>query len=224
MKKRLVRIDELKFDWDLYPRLKLGWLTAYQYAQAMRANAVFPPIVVGEFEGEFWVVDGWHRVEALKMLGEQFVEAVVKRFESKRDMFVEAIKLNASHGRPLSVQEKVRLIHRLKEMKFEVEKISEIVKVPIDRIKRFESRTVIGPNGKPVYLKSVVAKASETKEQAVSVDQDKFNVRSVNALLEQLIELLESGVFPWEDAKTKELAVRLYGLLGEGLELKVEAR
>jgi len=62
----VLAISELKLDKRLYPRIKIGWLTAYQYAQAMRAGSVFPPIMVGEYQGEKYVVDGWHRVEAKK--------------------------------------------------------------------------------------------------------------------------------------------------------------
>jgi len=225
LKRKLLKISELKFDEDIYPRVKRNWLTAYSYSQAMKVGDVFPPIHVGIFQGEKYVVDGWHRVEACKLLGIENVEALVKNYKSKREMFADAVRFNAKHGRPLSVQEKVRIIHKLEELKFTLKEISQIVKVPLDKIERFKVRVVRGVNGKPIYLKSIVAKAKATEKAKVAVDQTLLSVRDVYSLLEQLIELLESGALSFrEDEKLRGLAVRVYGLLGEQLELKVTAR
>ena len=124
----LVKVSELVFDSELYPRNKVSWLTAYSYSQAMRAGEVFPPIRVGLFQGKKYVVDGWHRVEAKRLLGEEYVEAVVKRYNDFKSMFVDAVKYNISHGRALSVQEKARIIHKLEEFQFTPAEISQIVK------------------------------------------------------------------------------------------------
>ena len=224
MKSILLKISELVFDEEIYPRLKIGWKDAYAYAQAMRAGSVFPPIVVGEFQGKLYVVDGWHRIEARKLLREKYVQGCVKRFELTREMFLEAIKLNSTHGRPLTVQEKARLIYKLSEMKFEPAAISEIVKVPLDKFEVFKTRVIFGPNG-PVYVKSTVAKAGTDEESALSVDMDKLSGISIPSLLEQLIELLEHDIVPLDNDHVKELLLRLYSLLQEKLELKpVEAR
>jgi len=221
----MLKISELEFDSEIYPRNEVNWLTAYSYSQAMRAGDVFPPIRVGLFKGKKYVVDGWHRVEAKRLLKDEYVEAIVKRYDSLKDMFVDAVKFNITHGRPLSVQEKVRLIHKLEEFKLDLAEISRIVRIPIDKIESFKMRVVYGPNGKPVYLKSVVAKADVSEDVKVRVDQDKLSVRDAYGLLSQLAELLESGALVFgEDDKLKELAVKVYSLLGEALKLTVTAR
>jgi len=223
VKTQIVKIGDLIFDKDLYPRMKVGWLTAYQYAQAMKAGSIFPPILVGKCEGKLYVVDGWHRVKAKEILGEEFIQATIKEYTSERDIFLDAIKANVAHGRPLSVQEKVRLINKLEEMNFTREQISEIVFVPADMVEKLRVRTIIGPNGKPIYLKSVVAKSMTDSTEASEVDMDKFSVRTVKDLLSQMIALLEAGIYPLEDEDVKELTVKLYTLLGERLKL-VEVR
>ena len=223
VKTQIVKIGDLIFDEDLYPRMKVGWLTAYQYAQAMKAGSVFPPILVGKHEGKLYVVDGWHRIEAKRILGEEFIQAIVKEYASEKDIFLDAIKANVAHGRPLSVQEKVRLINKLEEMNFTQDQISEIVLVPVDMIQKFRVRTIIGPNGKPVYLKSIVARSASEPSEATEVDMSKFNTRTVKDLLLQMIALLEAGIYPIEDKDVKELTVKLYTLLGERLKL-VEVR
>lgn len=219
MSMQVLKISELTFDSTLYPRIKVGWLTAYQYAQAMRAGSIFPPIIVGIFKGKKYVVDGFHRCEALKIIKEEYVQAQVKPFKTFQEMFIESVKLNSMHGRPLSVQEKVRIIDKLEEMKLNIEEICNIVKVPIDKIQLFKARTIIGPDGKPVYLKSVVARAEAEKTDALNIDMDGLSVRSTTNLLKQLIELLESEVYPIADEDVKELTINVYSLLGNILNL-----
>jgi len=215
-----LKVDELVFDTSLYPRMKTSWLTAYQYAQSMRAGAVFPPITVGVFEGKHYVVDGWHRVEAKKLLGEEYIDAEVKNFKSYAEMFIEAVKLNIAHGKPLSVHEKVRVIHRLEEFGVSREEISQITRVPIDKITLFKTRIVIGANGQPTYLKGITKRAAEKSGGSVElVDQSRFMGRDVNSLLTQLIEMIEGGIYPFEDEKTMELTVKLYRLIQEKLHL-----
>jgi len=219
-RERLLKIDEVEFDWELYPRMNVNWLTALKYADAMKTGADFPPIVIGMYRGKRYVIDGWHRVEALKLLDESYVKAVVKPFGTWTDMFVEAVKLNITHGRAISPWEKARIIHKLKGLKFTLEQITEIVRVPVDKIERFAAKVVIGPDGKPLYLKSPVAKASAiTGVDPSKVDQSCLNVRSVQHLLTQLITLLEADLCPLEAGDVKERAVRLYSLLKEKLKL-----
>lgn len=223
-KVQVVAIKDLVFDSELYPRFKTNWLTVYQYAMAMKSGSVFPPVTVGILNGKKYVVDGWHRIEALKLLGEEYVNAVVKHYESEAELFADAVKLNVTHGRQLSVQEKARIIDRLKEYNFSLEQISEIVRIPVDKIERFTVKVVTLPNGSKMYLKSVVEKAVKDKpELAVGIRQDMFNVRNVQMLLVQLKDLLESDAFPLHDEKVKALAIEVYSLLGEVLQLKTEA-
>jgi hypothetical protein len=215
---RLVKIDELTFDSSLYPRMKMSWLTAYQYAQAMRAGAVFPPITVGLLEGKRYVLDGWHRIEAKRLLGEKYISAVLKKFNSKGEMFAEAVRLNSTHGRPLTIQEKVRIIDQLKLYGFKREEISQIVGIPVDKISVLEARIIRRIDGTPIYVKGIVERAAEKSGVSpVEVNQDKFIGRDVVTILEQLIEMIESGVFPFKDERAMELAVKLYSLLGEKL-------
>ena len=221
MKKKLVKISELVFDKALYPRFDVGWQTAYQYAQAMRSGSEFPPILVGVLNDIMYVVDGWHRVEAKKLLKEEHIQAIVKRFDDEAAMFVEAIKRNVKHGRQLSVREKVRLVYRLQKMDFTLDQVSEMVMVPIDKIEKFSERVMIGPNGEPVFLTSAVAKLDAKETDLLKVDMKKFNVRNVRQLLTQLIELLERNVYPFEEPEIKVLTVQLYGLLEKRLELIV---
>lgn len=215
--KKLLKIAGLVCDEKLYPRIKLGWLTAYQYSQAMKGGSEFPPVAVGSFEGKLYVVDGWHRIEAKKLLKEEYIQAIVKQYESLKDMFIDAVKLNATHGRPLSVQEKVRIVVELEKYGLERDEIGGIVKVPVDKLERFFERAVIRSDGSTEYLKSVTVRSD--LEYA---NQDSFSVRNADALLIQLAELLRNKDFNFTD-KEQELATEVYNLLAGKLQVKAEA-
>jgi hypothetical protein len=220
MSERLLNIEELTFDPKIYPRMKTSWLTAYQYAQAMKAGAVFPPITVGVFKGKNYVVDGWHRVEAKKLLRQEYIHAHVKKFKTLREMFTEAVRLNSIHGKPLTIQEKVRIIDQLEKFGVERAEISGIVGVPIEKISAFKARIVRLPDGTPIYTKAITMKVAEKSGgDPTAVDQSKFIGRDLNAILTQLIEMIQSGIYPFEDKTVGELTLKLFGLIREKLRL-----
>lgn len=217
--RRRVARDEVVRDEELYPRIKMGWQTAYQYAQAMRAGAIFPPVVLGRIKRKppLYLVDGWHRDRAYAIIKEEEFDAIVYTYANKNDLFVDAVKLNTSHGRQLSVQERVRIVDKLGSMRFSADKISEIIRIPIDKLEVFKARTFTRPNGTRVYLKSLAARAGATDMPDGS--QDTFSVRNVDRLLVQILEVLRGDIFPVNDEGVKEHAVELYTLLGQVLEL-----
>lgn len=92
MKEELVKIVDLVFDSELYPRMKVAWFTAYSYAQAMRSGKEFPPIIVGVLKGKRYVVDGWHRVEARKLLKEEYIQGMVQNYASEKLLFEDAVR------------------------------------------------------------------------------------------------------------------------------------
>jgi hypothetical protein len=190
----------------------VNWLTAHIYAEAMKVGSEFPPILVGNYGGKFYIVDGWHRVEAKKELGEEYISAQIKRFENLKDLFLAAVKANITHGRALGVQERVRIIDKLREMKFTYQEVSKILKIPIDSIKKLQVRVIMGPDGKPIYTKGMLFHA---EADPTEVDQTHFSVRNVTSLLQQLIDLLESGEYPLKDSSVKAMTERLYDLLSK---------
>ncbi len=216
-----VKIEELEFDKELYPRLKIDWLTSYQYAQAMRAGAKFPPILVGIYKGKKYVVDGWHRVKALELLGEKEVEAEVKEYEKWEDMFVDGVRLNITHGRQLSPQEKARIVDKLKELNFTPELISQITTIPIDKIERFEIKVLTTITGEKIYLKAPLEKVEKFDVETVKKAQELFNVRTQKHLLTQLLALLESDTLRLDSKEIRELTIKVWELLGEKLKAEL---
>ncbi len=222
-REEIIEISKIKFDEELYPRTKTNWLTVYQYQQAMKVGSIFPPIIIGEYEGEYYLIDGWHRVAALIRLKQNSVKAIIKTYNSKKEMFIDAVKFNSTHGRPLSVQDKVKIIDKLKKLKIDDETISKLVKIPVGKLKKFEKRAIdLGP-GRTVYVKKPIADVLDKKNPqeiptiVSTINQEPLNTRTAKHLMIQLCELLEADLVDFNDKEVKDQAAKLYFLLDERL-------
>lgn len=72
--------------------------TAVEYAEAMKAGALFPPVVVFvDSKGVHWLADGFHRCAAAELAGLAEVAADVRE-GSRKDALLHAASANASHG------------------------------------------------------------------------------------------------------------------------------
>jgi hypothetical protein len=72
--------------------------TAAEYAEAMKAGAAFPPVVVFvDQKGAHWLADGFHRCAAAELADLTEIAADVRQ-GSRKDALLYAASANASHG------------------------------------------------------------------------------------------------------------------------------
>ena len=83
-----------------------------EYADDMAAGAVFPPVVVYHDGTDYWLGDGFHRVEAARKLERETIEAEVLDGDA-RQAILHGIGSNASHGLRRTQADKRRAIERL---------------------------------------------------------------------------------------------------------------
>ena len=231
---KLLKIEELVFEEEFYPRMQVDWMTVHRYAEAMKIGNEFPPITVCHWKGKWFVIDGWHRAQAYKRIGIEMVQAEVLNLKTKKDIYLEAVKRNAYHGRPFSMQERVKIIARLEELKVEKATIENLVGIPINKWKRVKSRVLTTPSGKKVFLKAPVApKARELSEngvvpeniaKAIEDSQEHLSVRTQIHLLDQFIDLLESRMLDLGNKEVLEKLEKVYELVAEILHPKVVAQ
>ena len=84
--------------------------TVRNYATAMQNGAEFPPVLVANLNGVYHLVDGFHRIEAIKYLGIPFCQARIIEVESIEEMRYEAVKANLTNGRQLTQKEKAKAL------------------------------------------------------------------------------------------------------------------
>jgi hypothetical protein len=135
MKKKLVKIEEIRMDERVYPRMRPDWMVIAQYADAMKAGADFPPVQLGRFKGDYYLIDGRHRIEAAKRCNGSDVPAQIEDYTSIKKMYLDAVKANMGHGKPFYVHERRRIIHKLSEMGLTRNEISTLVRIPVGKLR-----------------------------------------------------------------------------------------
>lgn len=206
--KKILKLKEIVIDKMVYPRQKWNWKTVYDYQESMRVGAIFPLITVALFNRRYYLLDGRHRLEALKNLKEKYTQTEVLKNLSKREIYIEAIKRNIGHGMQFSVIDKVKISLRLEKMEYSKEDISKLIQIPIDKLDMFTSDRVTNTiSGEIIYLKAPV-KHLVGKSVIENFDnvQDKFVGASQLVILDELINLLENNLM---DLKNQEVFIRL---------------
>jgi len=217
---RLIDISKIIVDEELYPRDNWNFQTSYGYSQAMLAGAKFPSIVVALNNGKYYLVDGRHRIEAIRILKHKEISAEVVVGWSRQRIFEEAIKRNVSHGKALTVHEKRVAALKLRNWNYDPKKISELVQVPLDKLENFVAQRlvnsitgeVIAEGGRkieshvvPMIVKSGIKNAtlgSDWGTQVLQETQHSIYAGSQLSLLRQLIKIIKAGLL---DTKNKEV-------------------
>lgn len=109
-------IRDIVIPQGLLPRIITGTVEAKvkEYAEAMEEGVEFDPISVWQRDnGEYWVIDGVHRLTASKEIGKKTIKAKLIKCKDELDYRMKAIEANLKHGLPLQKQEKVLLAQTL---------------------------------------------------------------------------------------------------------------
>jgi len=86
--------------------------TVREYADELAAGTVFPPVVVYHDGTDYWLGDGFHRVEAARKIEREAIDAEV-RDGDERQAILHGVGSNASHGLRRTQADKRRAIERL---------------------------------------------------------------------------------------------------------------
>jgi len=206
----VLKLAELVFDWKLYPRKEIDHAVARKYAAAMKAGAVFPPIRVGLLNGRKIIVDGVHRFTARKLLKIEYIDAVVERFDGEADLFAEAVKNNAGHGKSFTDIELKENIKRLQKYKFDVKEIETITSVPASEIFKESAAPIVTlttPSGKKVYC-------NVQKVDCAGQPQIEELIKFKKAL-QFIRDVAEKGCIPKDDPYFKQLVAECRSALGK---------
>lgn len=215
MKTKIIQIGEAVCDKEIYPRNLVDWMTIHRYKKAMESKAKFPPIVVASFENKLIVVDGFHRLEAYKRNKETHLEVELLEGLDKHQIFIEAVKRNIGHGRQFNSQERTRIILTLEKWEVSQEKISEIIRIPLDDLKPFVAKRItrITETQEQIPLKSLLKHLSK-KDIDEEPEQGYFANRHQLQVLNTLILLLEKKYIDIDSEIIMEKLKEINKLLG----------
>lgn len=128
-----INIDDVIFEPSKYPRRKWDSMTV-----TMLRNAIdnIPPIQINKNR---ILIDGLHRLQAHKLEGKTTIKAIV-RDTKDQDILWEATRLNATHGKQLTLEEKEELSKRFfKEKNLTEAEIANALSVSIGKISEWVS-------------------------------------------------------------------------------------
>ncbi len=90
-------ISSIRMDGGTQTRAALDSTTCAEYADAMKAGAIFPPVTVFHDGTDYWLADGFHRVEGARLAGLQDIPAEIRQ-GTQRDARLFAVGANQTHG------------------------------------------------------------------------------------------------------------------------------
>jgi len=102
-----VRVSDVVFRDDLYPRIETSPVTVQKYAEDLD---MLPPIEVNQ---NHELIDGWHRWTAHKKAKAETIRATVTKTKSDGELLELAIERNATHGLQLSQADKRDMARRI---------------------------------------------------------------------------------------------------------------
>jgi ParB-like chromosome segregation protein Spo0J len=223
-------IDSILIDELYYPRNEISWRQIQNYVNAIRTGATFPPVVVGKRDDRYVLIDGRHRYEAFKRTKSEKIPAMTSKLPQS-DWFAEAVRLNSSHGHPLSFQERIRAAMVLQKQKFSLDKIEKIVAIQSAQLQELiqqRGHWVHPDDIRPVVIKSSIAAKAASRgrqwleQQAEHIEQKQGSLsgQRVKYLVADLITLLDSDLIDEADI---ELVIKLHQSVSNWLKSRVAA-
>ncbi len=197
---KTMKAIELIFDWNLWPRYEaedLDSTNIRRMKEAILAGVELPPVIVDR--KSLRLVDGFHRTKAhLKLYGDDAdIKVELRDYKNDGEMFLESARLNASHGLPLSPQDRAHVIVKAKKFKIPYPAIAQAIGMDNDKMKEFlEKRTAKTRDGRTIPLAGgamSLAGKTVTKKQEELIEGINGIKAASNAKI--LLNELESGAF-----------------------------
>jgi ParB-like chromosome segregation protein Spo0J len=93
----MLKIEDIETEGGTQSRAALNPEAVAEYAEALRAGADFPPVVVFHDGSRYWLASGFHRVRAHQQAGRIYINATVRQ-GTQRDARLFSASTNIQHG------------------------------------------------------------------------------------------------------------------------------
>ena len=235
---RTIKLDEIRIDGGTQVRENISQETVYKYKEDMENGDQFPPLEVVYDGASYWLVDGFHRYHAMKLIGYRTVDTLY-RPGTLRDARILALSMNSKHGLPRTHADKRKAVLSALEMEefanatdAEIAKACEVSKPFVAGLRRPEAKERQQESMKRHVEKRKAAELitpqkSEEPDPRVGEAPDEAELRAAElahqADVETMHKLLESDEplkVAHEEIKkltflNAQLEVRINGLMAE---------
>lgn len=217
---RKLKAAELVLDFDLYPRNNVDSTNVRHLVEALASGAELPPIVIDRKSKR--VTDGFHRTRAhIQFYGEDCVIAVIEKdYKNEKEMFLDAIRYNASHGAKLDSCDRTHCVIIAERLSIPIDAVAGALHIPVEKLGSLSNdRTGRNSSGLSIPLKRTIrhfaGKQLTKRQEEVNTKLTGLNQATY---ANQLIDLIESKLIDYEDAQLFERLVVLRDLLDGVLE------
>lgn len=214
-KLQVVKLKSIKLDKSVYPRAKVDWVTKSRYYNAMKSKAEFPPICVAKakFRG-YILIDGAHRLEAMKDIGETHCQAEVLDGLSKKELYLEAVRRNIGHGRQFSTQEVSQIVITMKDWNMSSQEIAELIRIPADKLSAFIAKRMVRVGNNDVAIKAPLCNLAGTEQDYdFEANESRISGSSQIQVMDTLISMLENDWINMESAIVRARINKIYKLI-----------
>jgi hypothetical protein len=198
----------------LYPRNSVDDAHVSDLTQAVRAGATLPPVIADR--KSLRIVDGMHRRRAIiRVHGDEASHLVELRdYEDDAALFLDAVQLNAEHGRKLDRHDQVRIVLRLRELRVEDRVIAASLHLPEERVQVLALRVVYDAGSQALPSKRGLEHLRGTQLTPIQVETMQ-SVRSAEAgrLALELTRLLQQGLVNMDHPLIVQRLHDLHGVL-----------
>lgn len=97
MTSKTINVKAIRIDGETQSRVEIDNAIVAEYADAIRAKAVFPPMVVFHDGADYWLADGFHRWHAYNAAGKASAE-IDLRIGTRREAVLFSFGVNGTHG------------------------------------------------------------------------------------------------------------------------------
>lgn len=125
-------IDKVVVDYGLYPRQQKDSHHVAEMRKAEEAGVVFPPIIIDKKTKT--VIDGVHRVGMWELQKYTMIPVIEKTYRNKAEMFLDAMRYNADHGRALSTYDRAHSVIVAADLGLSDDAIAGALLVTVDRV------------------------------------------------------------------------------------------
>ncbi len=190
-----IDISKIVLDETIYPRSQFNEFLVPRMMAALDAGSKFPPLIVEA--GTYRLVDGWHRHEMYRRKGIEKIDVTPKSYLSIADLFADAVRLNIGRGADLTAYDVKSAIAKLEALGYERDKISEIVRIPVEKITEIIKGFAKSEDGEPIALKGGLQhRGGSTLEAHQAGIIRRYGGHQGTFYIRQLIMLIETDMWP----------------------------
>lgn len=212
MPTRELEIELITIDQVLQQRGGISDDTVAQYAEAMRAGDIFPPVELMDDGENLWLFDGVHRIKAAQRAGIETLEANITK-GTRRQAEFESFKVNCKHGLPRDRGATGRVIRKIltdpEWSKIPLRQIAKHIGCSESWVRQAREKLQLRSTAQLDRSERIEVKTSDGRSYTLPSETKNRPARTVSELTRILTLLLEIDVGKSKAAQKKlDIAIR----------------